>query len=74
MHRFSSRSVESAGLTRRATEVPASVLYGTLRRPTAPACGSRNTVRTNDFGDAVESLCIIRAPNRTVVLSVACQL
>ena len=29
MHRFSSRSAESAGLTRRATETPASVLYGT---------------------------------------------
>ena len=56
MHRFSSRSAESAGLTRRATEAPASVLYGTLRRPT-----ERNTVRTNDFGDAVENLCIIRA-------------
>jgi len=30
MHRFSSRSAESAGLTRRATEAPASVLYGTF--------------------------------------------
>ena len=40
MHRFSSRSAESAGLTRRATEATASVLYGTLRRPT-----ERNTVR-----------------------------
>ncbi|MEE8114062.1 MAG: hypothetical protein V3T23_06875, partial [Nitrososphaerales archaeon] len=37
-------------------EAPASVLYGTLRRPT-----ERNTVRTSDFGDAVENLCIIRA-------------
>ena len=34
MHRFSSRSGESGDLTRRATEAPASVLYGTLRRPT----------------------------------------
>ena len=56
MHRFSSRSTESAGLTRRATEAPASVLYGTLRRPT-----ERNAVRTSDLGDAVENLCIIRA-------------
>ena len=56
MHRFSSRSAESAGLTRRASEAPASVLYGTLSRPT-----ERNTGRTSDFGDAVENLCIIRA-------------
>ncbi len=34
MHRFSSRSAESTGLTRRAIEAPASVLYGTLRRLT----------------------------------------
>ncbi len=34
MHRFLSRSDESADLTRRATEAPANVLYGTLRRPT----------------------------------------
>ena len=58
MHRFSSRSAESADLTRRATEAPASVLYGTLRRPT-----ERNAVRTSDLGDAVENLCIIRARN-----------
>ncbi len=56
MHRFSSRSAESAGLARRATKAPASVLYGTLRRPT-----ERNTVRTSEFGDVVENLCIIRA-------------
>jgi len=56
MHRFSSRSAETADLTRRVTEAPASVLYGTLRGPT-----ERNTVRTSDFGDAVENLCIIRA-------------
>ena len=40
----------------RVTEAPASVLYGTLRRPT-----ERNTVRMSDFGDAVENICIIRA-------------
>ena len=72
MHRFSSRSVESAGLTRRSTEAPVSVLYGTLKRPGAPACGSRNTVRTSDFGDAAENLCIIWVS--AIVLSVACQL
>ena len=64
MHRFSSRSAESAGLTRRAIEAPASVLYGTLRRPT-----ERNPVRTNDFGDAVENLCIIRANTYRTVLA-----
>ena len=58
MHRFSLRSAESAGLTRRATEAPASVLYGTLRR-----LNERNTVRTDDSGDAVENLCIMRANN-----------
>ena len=56
MHRFLSRSDESAGLTRRATEAPANVLYGTLRRPTE--C---NTGRADDFVAAVENLCIIRA-------------
>ncbi len=56
LHRFSSRSDGSAGLTRCAPKAPASVLCGTLRRPT-----ERNTVRTSDFGDAVENLCIIRA-------------
>ena len=56
MHRFLSRSDESADLTRRATEAPANVLYGTLRRPTE--C---NAVRPDDFVDAVENLCIIRA-------------
>ena len=64
MHRFSSRSAESAGLTRRAIEPPSSVLYGTLRRPT-----ERNPVRTNDFGDAVENLCIIRANTYRTVLA-----
>ncbi len=56
MHRFSSRSDESDDLTRRATEAPANVLYGTLRRPTE--C---NAVRADDFVDAVENLCIMRA-------------
>jgi len=56
MHRFLSRSDESADLTRRATEAPANVLYGTLRRPT-----ERNTGRADDFVAAVENLCIIRA-------------
>ena len=41
-----SEAVEMAVDTRRATEAPANVLYGTLRRPGAPACGSRNTVDT----------------------------
>ncbi len=47
MHRFLSRSDESADLARHATEAPANVLYGTLRRPTegVPACGSRGQVR-----------------------------
>ncbi len=61
MHRFSSRSDESADLSAR----PANVLYGTLRRPGVPACGSCNAVgaqRTpDDFVGAVENLCIIRA-------------
>ena len=56
MHRFLSRSDESAALTRRATEAPANVLYGTLRRPT-----ERNTGRADDSVAAVENLCIIRA-------------
>ena len=70
MHRFLSRSDESADLTRAGapacgSEAPANVLYGTLRRPGVPACGSRNTggaQRTpDDFVAAVENLCIIRA-------------
>ncbi len=56
MHRFSSRSDESADLTRRATEAPANVLYGTLRRPIECNAG-----RADDFVAAVEDLCIIRA-------------
>jgi len=56
MHRFLSRSDESDDLTRRATEAPANVLYGTLRRPTE--C---NAVRADDFVAAVENLCIMRA-------------
>ncbi len=56
MHRFLSRSDESADLTRRATEAPANVLYGTLRRPTE--C---NAVRSDDLDAAVENLCMIRA-------------
>ncbi len=50
-HTFSSRSGGRAGLTRRATEAPANVLYGTLRRPTE--C---NTVRTDHGADAVEGV------------------
>ncbi len=56
MHRFSLRNDESADLARRGTEAPANVLYGTLRRPT-----ERNAGRADDFGAAVENLCIIRA-------------
>ncbi len=56
MHRFLSRSDESADLARRATEAPANVLYGTLRRPTECNAG-----RSDDFVGAVENLCIIRA-------------
>ncbi len=59
MHRFSSRSDESADLIRRATEVPANVLYGTLRRLT-----ERNTGRADEFVAVVENLCIIRASPR----------
>ena len=55
MGRFSSGSDEGADLTRRATEAPANVLYGTLRRPT-----ERNAVRADDFVAAVENLCMIR--------------
>ena len=62
MHRFSSRSAESTVLARRATKAPASVLYSTLRRPI-----ERNTVRTSDFRDAVENLCIIRARERSAM-------
>ncbi len=58
MHRFSSRSDESADLTRRAIEAPANVLYGTLRRSTECNAG-----RVDDFVDAVENLCIVRANN-----------
>jgi hypothetical protein len=56
MHRFFSRSDESADLTRRETEAPANVLYGTLRRPTECNAG-----RADDLVAAVENLCIIRA-------------
>ena len=64
MHRFSSRSDESADLSalRHARgapacgSAPANVLYGTLRTPTE--C---NADRTDDFVAAVENLCIIRA-------------
>ncbi len=56
MHRFLSRSDESADLTRRGTEAPANVLYGTLRRPTE--C---NAVSADGFVAAVKNLCIIRA-------------
>ncbi len=61
MHRFLSRSDESADLTRAGapacgSEAPANVLYGTLRRPT-----ERNTGRADEFVAVVENLCIIRA-------------
>jgi hypothetical protein len=56
MHRFLSRGDESADLTRRATEAPANVLYGTLRRPTE--C---NEDRADDIVAAVKNLCIVRA-------------
>ncbi len=56
MHRFSSRSDETADLTRRATEAPANVLYRTLRRPTECNAGG-----ADDFVGVVENLCIIRA-------------
>ncbi len=67
MHRFSSRSDESTGLTRRVTrkrvpQAPANVLLSTLRRPRGTRlCGSRNTDRVDDFVAAVENLCIVRA-------------
>ena len=48
-HTFSSRSGGRVGLTRRATEAPANVGYGTPRRP--KEC---NTVRTDHCADAVE--------------------
>jgi hypothetical protein len=60
MHRFLSRSDESADLTRRATEAPANVLYGTLRRPTERNTGGAQRT-PDDFVAAVENLCIIRA-------------
>jgi len=50
-HTFSSRSGGRAGMTRRMTEAPASVLYGTLRRPTE--C---NTVRPDHCADVVEGV------------------
>ncbi len=65
MHRFLSRSDESADLTRAGapacgSEAPANVLYGTLSRPTeCNAVGAHST--TDDFVDAVENLCIMRA-------------
>jgi len=57
MHRFLSRSDEGADLTRRETEGPRKrTLCGTLRRPT-----EWNAVRPDDFGAAVENLCLVRA-------------
>ncbi len=41
--------------------VPANVLLSTLRSRGVPACGSCNAVGADDFVDAVENLCIIRA-------------
>ena len=62
MHRFSSRSDESADLTRRTTRGHRkSTLCSTLRRPGVPACGSCNAGRADDFGAAVENLFIVRA-------------
>ena len=49
-HEFSSRGAGGAVMTRRATEAPADVLYGTSRRPT-----ERNAVRADDCGPAVEN-------------------
>ena len=57
MHRFSSRSDESADLTRRTTGGHRKrTLCSTLRRPTKCNAG-----RADDFGAAVENLCIVRA-------------
>jgi hypothetical protein len=72
MHRFSSRSDESADLTRAGapacgSEAPANVLYGTLRRPTeCNAVGAHST--TDDFVDAVENLSIMRAKDKFPVV------
>jgi len=62
MHRFSSRSDESADLTRRASEGTAGVLYGTAR-----SMSERNTVRADDFVAAVENLCIVRAKSSALL-------
>ena len=59
----SSRSGGSADLTRRATEAPASVLSGTLRRPT-----ERKAVRADDSADAVESVRECAGPTCTSCL------
>ncbi len=78
MHRFLSRSDESDDLTRAGapacgSEAPANVLYGTLRRPmrgyplAGRAVGAHST--TDEFVDAVENLCIMRA---RVPICVAC--
>ncbi len=61
MHRFFSRSDESADLARAGapacgSEAPANVLYGTLRRPTECNAG-----KADDLVAAVKNLCIIRA-------------
>jgi len=40
--------------TRRATEAPGNVLYGTLRRPGVPACGSCNAVDAARSAAAVD--------------------
>ena len=81
MHRFSSRSDESGGLSalRHARGHPFRVgprkrTVGTLRRPGVPACGSRNTggaySTTDDFVAAVENLCMIPArPKRESEIS-----
>ncbi len=57
MHRFSSRSDESADLTRRATEAPANVLSEYVEE----ADRVQRAGRADDFVAAVENLCIIRA-------------
>ena len=57
MHRFSSRSDESADLTRCTTgDHRKRTLCSTLRRPTECNAG-----RADDFVAAVENLCIVRA-------------
>ena len=60
MHRFLSRSDESADLIRRATEGTAGVLYGTARSMSERNTGGAHST-TDDFVAAAENLCIVRA-------------